>query len=85
MDDTAIDLGSNGRDNKYGYGLVYARDAVGKPKGHDLAVTSLEAPDWVVQGDTAAINVTVENEGSYEESSTLTLVDEYDQERTGNF
>jgi subtilisin family serine protease len=29
MNSTAIDLGSAGRDNQYGYGLVYAPDAVG--------------------------------------------------------
>jgi len=75
MDDTAIDLGLNGRDTKYGYGLVYAAGAVDEPKGHDVAVTAINAPSSIVQGETETIYVTVENQGSFDETFEVVLKD----------
>ncbi len=47
-------------------------------EAHDVAVTGITAPDFVVKGDIATIQVTVKNQGSSLESSTLILTDEYD-------
>lgn len=45
-----------------------------EPK-HDLAVLALDTPLNIPQGETAAVKVTVENQGTYQESATVTLSD----------
>jgi len=73
--DTAEDLGTSGLDNLYGYGLVDAESAVYQPVDvHDVAVTDIVAPFWVV-ADLVNINVSVKNEGTYNESFNVTLTD----------
>jgi len=76
--DTADDLGPAGFDEKYGYGLVDADEAAPKTDVHDVAVTDISAPSWVVKGDVASINITTSNEGTYEETITVTLTDATD-------
>jgi subtilisin family serine protease len=76
MDDTAEDLGDPGRDEKYGYGLVDAEAATSVPLDHDVAVTALDVPSSVFQGDTATIQVTVQNLGTNSETFDLTVTDE---------
>ena len=78
--DTADDLGAAGRDNLYGYGLVDADEAAYQPIDvHDIAVTSIVAPSYVVKGDLVSVNVSVTNEGTYEESFDVTLTDTTDE------
>ena len=45
---------------------------------HDVAVVDINAPTWVLQGDLVTIDVTVENQGTYDETFTLTLTDTTD-------
>jgi len=76
---TAEDLGVSGRDTLYGYGLVDAEAAaLPQPDTHDVAITAISAPGSIVKGDTATIGVTVENQGTYTETTTVTLTDIYD-------
>jgi len=82
MIDTAEDLGTSGRDWLFGYGIVDAEAAVGggsPPDEHDVAITAINAPSSVLQGDTATISVTVENQGTSAETTTVTLTDNYDE------
>lgn len=82
MIDTAEDLGTSGHDWLFGYGIVDAEAAVGggsPPDKHDVAITAIDAPSPVLQGDTANIDVTVANEGTYAETTTVTLTDTYDE------
>ena len=77
--DTADDLGAAGRDNLYGHGLVDADEAAYQPIDvHDIAVTSIVAPSYVVKGDLVSVNVSVTNEGMYNESFNVTLTDTID-------
>jgi len=79
MTSTAEDLGISGRDTKYGYGLVDAEAAaLPQPDTHDVAITAISTPGSIVKGDTATIGVTVENQGTYTETTTVTLTDMYD-------
>jgi hypothetical protein len=89
MNATADDLGDPGRDNLYGYGVVDAEEAVlGTQSGNDLAseaitdiaITAVDAPSSVVQGDIVDISVTVENVGNQDVTSdiTVTLNDDTD-------
>lgn len=81
MASTAEDLGAAGRDPLYGYGLVDAEHAVlasPPPETHDVAITSINAPSSVLVGSTVTIGVTVANEGTYPETTTVTLTDTYD-------
>jgi hypothetical protein len=85
MDDTAIDLGSAGRDSKYGFGLVYAPGAVDQstePKT-DIAVTEVIAPSSVVVGDTVDVYVTVENVGNQDVTSDISVTLTDKTESTG--
>jgi len=75
MDDTAEDLGDPGKDTHYGYGLVDAEAATSVPLDHDVAVTGLDVPSSVFQGDTATIKVTVKNPGANGETFDLTVTD----------
>jgi hypothetical protein len=85
MQDTADDLGTAGRDNLYGYGLVDADEAASQPiEVHDIAVTSIVAPSCVMKGDLVSVNVSVTNEGTYEESFNVTLTDTTDATEMGS-
>jgi subtilisin family serine protease len=85
MASTAEDLGATGRDIRYGYGLVDAEAAAGPPPDkHDVAITAINAPGSVLQGSTATIDVTVANEGTYAETTTVTLTDNYDGVEIGS-
>ncbi len=46
-----------------------------KQSTHDVAVTALNAPAQVTVGDVATVSVTVNNLGTFAESSTVTLTD----------
>ncbi len=48
--------------------------AVSEPT-HDNAVTAVDAPAEVTQGDTATVKVTVENQGTFAETTTVRLTD----------
>jgi len=78
LQQTAEDLGAAGRDNLYGYGLVNAAAAAQAADIHDIAVTAIAAPSSVFVGDVVAINVTVQNQGTFNESFDLLLTDNKD-------
>lgn len=87
LQDTATDLGDAGKDNKYGYGLVNAEKAVAAAtpqESHDVAVTSITAPSAINKGEVAAISVKVANEGTFEETFTVTLTDKTDSVQIGS-
>ena len=87
MTSTAEDLGATGKDNKYGYGLVDAEHAVlaaPPPETHDVAITSINAPSSVLVGTIVNIGVTVANEGTFTETTTVTLTDNYDNVQIGS-
>jgi len=73
---TAEDLGAAGRDNLYGYGLVNASAASQAADIHDVAVTAIAAPSSVFAGDIVAIDVTVQNEGTFNEAFGVVLTDD---------
>ncbi len=82
---TAEDLGTSGHDWLFGYGIVDAEAAAGsQPDKHDVAITSISAPSSVLIGGTANINVTVANEGTYAETTTVTLTDTHDGNLIGS-
>lgn len=78
LDATADDLGDTGRDPHYGFGLVNAAAAVGAvvpPKPvTDIAITAVEAPSSVVQGDVVGVEVTVKNGGNQNVSSDINVI-----------
>lgn len=49
-----------------------------QPPIHDVAVVAIDAPLEAYQGDVISIPVTVENQGTYAESTTLSLIDTTD-------
>lgn len=51
---------------------------VGEQLAHDVAVTVVSAPSSVTVGDTVSIDVTVENQGTSEETFDVTLTDTTD-------
>jgi len=65
---TADDLGTSGFDIYYGHGRVNAKKAV-EGVDHDLLISSWETPSFVEPGSQAAINITVHNFGTQNESS----------------
>lgn len=75
LQQTAEDLGAAGRDNLYGYGLVNAAAAAQAADIHDVAVTAIAAPSSVFAGDTVAIDVTVQNQGTFGETFDVVLTD----------
>ncbi|MCW3993777.1 MAG: S8 family serine peptidase, partial [Candidatus Bathyarchaeota archaeon] len=76
---TADDLGEVGWDSKYGYGLVDADEAASEPVDvHDVAVTAISAPSWVLQGDMVNVDVDVANEGTFEEEFDVVLTESPD-------
>ncbi len=50
---------------------------------HDVAVTSVDSPADVTVGTTAQIDVTVENQGTFSETTTVTLTDDTDAQQIG--
>ena len=60
----------------FGWGIVntYAK----RPSQHDVAITVIDAPHQVYEGDLATVSVTVKNQGRYAETTTLSLTDETD-------
>jgi len=75
LQQTAEDLGAAGPDNLYGYGLVNAAAAAQAADIHDVAVTAIAAPSSVFAGDIAAIDVTVQNQGTFNEAFDIVLTD----------
>ncbi|MFQ6036513.1 MAG: S8 family serine peptidase [Sedimentisphaerales bacterium] len=75
---TAEDLGTLGKDNYFGYGLVDAAAAAGRADIHNVAVSSISAPSSVIIGQTHPIDVTVENRGSFDETFNVVLIDDTD-------
>lgn len=74
LDDTAEDLGSEGRDNGYGYGLVDAEAATGAVSTGDTPTVSWVNP---TDGDTISGNVTIQIDASDTEDSTGSLTVEW--------
>jgi parallel beta-helix repeat protein len=54
------------------------------PERHDVAVIDIAAPSWVVVGDPVPVDVAVENQGTYDESFTVTLTDTTDNKLIGS-
>ena len=87
MASTAEDLGTAGRDIRYGYGLVDAEQAVltaPPPETHDVAITSINVPDSILVGTTVTIDVTVANKGTFTETTTVTVTDTSYSEQIGS-
>ncbi len=77
LQSTAKDLGAPGWDPIYGWGRVDAAAALGYTSEpiHNIAVTNITAPSSAISGDPVSINVTVANQGDFDEIFTLTLTD----------
>ena len=75
LQETAKDLGAFGKDNLYGYGRVDAAAAAGTADKHDVAVTAITAPGSLIAGEMATIEVTVKNEGTYQEIFDVVLTE----------
>lgn len=81
---TAVDLGAAGWDPDYGWGRVNADAAVNySPDVHDVAVTGIAGPSLVITGGVATINVSVKNEGTYNETFDVVLADDTDSVTIG--
>jgi len=65
---SADDLGDPGWDQYYGFGRVNAYQAVQGLEDHDIYVTELEAPKWLIPGATI-VNGTIENYGFNDEAN----------------
>jgi len=78
LQQTAEDLGAAGRDNLYGYGLVNVTAASQAADIHDVAVTAIAAPSSVFAGDIVAIDVAVQNQGTFNETFGVVLTDHTD-------
>ncbi len=82
LQQTADDLGDPGRDSWYGFGLVDADEAAPNTTPveptHDVAVTGISVASTAGKGDLVPVDVTVANQGTYEETFTVTLTDETD-------
>lgn len=63
-------------------GMVNAGTALSAPV-HDVAVTALAAPGAAYQGDPVSVYVTVENQGTYAETTAVSLTDETDGKEIG--
>lgn len=71
---TADDLGVGGRDVEYGYGMVDADEVAGPVADlTDIAVTAVDAPASVVEGESVTVSITVENAGNQDVSSDITV------------
>jgi len=75
IESTAKDLGNPGRDDEYGWGLVDAVAALNYiPPDHDVAVMDILVPSPAFDGN-ILVNVSVANQGTFEESFTVNLYD----------
>jgi serine protease len=86
LQDTTIDLGAPGWDQIYGWGLLnptaalmYAAEPV-----QDVAVIALDAPLDAFEGDLVSVSVTVANQGTDPETTTVSLTDTTDGELIGS-
>jgi serine protease len=79
---TATDLGAPGWDQIYGWGLLDAPAALAYAAEpvHDVAVIALDAPLDAFEGDLVSVSVTVANQGSDPETTTVSLTDTTDGE-----
>jgi serine protease len=84
--DTDGDGGAPGWDQIYGWGLLdptaalmYAAEPV-----HDVAVIALDAPLDAYEADLVPISVTVQNQGSFTETTTVSLTDMTDSALIGS-
>lgn len=80
LEDTAEDKGETGWDPEYGWGIVDAHAALNySPEPvHDVAVTAIDAPLEAYEGDLVSVSITVENQGTYSETTTVSLTDTTD-------
>ena len=69
--ETAEDIGLLA--TQQGYGLVDAQAAAQPGDIHDVAVTAIAAPSTVILGTTATINVTIQNQGTLDETFDVVL------------
>jgi serine protease len=85
IESTAEDRGVPGRDDEYGWGIVDPFAALGysPTSSHDVAVTAVNAPQSVLQGDSVPVQVTVANLGNFAETCTVTLTDTTDGVQIG--
>ena len=85
LQSTAEDKGAAGWDPGYGWGIVdaYAALNYSSEPVHDVAVTDISAPSWVLLGDPVDVVVSVANQGDYNESFTVTLTDTTDNVQIG--
>ena len=74
IESTAKDLGAPGWDAEHGWGLVNAFAALNyvAQEVHDVAVTDISAPSPILPG-IVSVNVSVANQGTLEESFTVTM------------
>lgn len=74
---SAEDHGPPGWDPEYGWGIVdaFAALAFSPAPTHDVAVTAVDAPLEVIQGDPVVMSVTVANQGTFGETTVVTLTD----------
>lgn len=76
IEKTARDRGPAGKDTSFGWGLIDAAAALNySPSVHDVAVTSVDAPATVLQGNNANVAVQVANLGTFSEAFLVTLQD----------
>jgi len=80
LESTAEDKGTSGWDGDYGWGIVdaYAALTYVSVPINDVAMTDVTAPTWALQGDSVSVEVTVANQGDFDETFTVTLTDNTD-------
>lgn len=80
LQSTAKDKGPSGWDPEYGAGIVNALAALQYSPApvHDVAVTDLNPPSVIVQGETVSVVVSVANQGTTPESFGVGLNDQTD-------
>jgi len=74
--ETAEDIGLSS--TQQGYGLVDAQSAAQPGDIHDVAVSAIAAPAAVIAGATATINVTIQNQGTLDETFDVVLTESPD-------
>jgi hypothetical protein len=76
LQETAEDIGLSA--TQQGYGLVDAQAAAKPADIHDVAVSAIIAPTAVIAGTTATINVTIQNQGTFDETFDVVLTESLD-------
>lgn len=84
IESTAEDKGTPGWDPEYGWGIIDAHAALHYSITHDLAVAAIKAPLETFQGDLTQVFVTVENQGTSSETTTVNLYDNTDSRLIGS-